>query len=102
MTEREPIMHQVKCWPPFYRAVKDGRKPFELRYNDRDYRVGDILLLREWLPEKGIYTGSQCGREITYVYPAAEWMRDTLCYENPTKGALRDGWVILGLEERLP
>lgn len=42
--------HELKTWPEFYRAVQDNKKTFELRYNDRNYQVGDELLLREFEP----------------------------------------------------
>ncbi|GAY70610.1 hypothetical protein FMV2238Y02_03340 [Streptococcus canis] len=50
--------HMLKCYPQYFKAVKDGTKPFECRYNDRDFKVGDELLLREYEPQKG-YT-SRC------------------------------------------
>lgn len=54
---RSPIMHNLKCWPEYFRAIKDGRKTFEVRLNDRDFREGDILCLEEYDPDKKEYTG---------------------------------------------
>lgn len=48
------ITHELKTWPEFFRATLDGTKKFELRRNDRDYRVGDQLLLKEWNPQAGV------------------------------------------------
>ena len=28
---RLPVVHSLKCWPPFYEDVETGRKTFELR-----------------------------------------------------------------------
>lgn len=39
--------HDLKILPQFFDSVDDGSKPFEVRRNDRDYQVDDILLLRE-------------------------------------------------------
>lgn len=43
-------IHDLKCWPPFFRAIADGDKRGDVRINDRDYRPGDFVLLREYLP----------------------------------------------------
>lgn len=42
--------HELKIWPQFYAAVKDGRKTFEVRENDRAFQAGDTVTLREWDP----------------------------------------------------
>lgn len=39
---------------------------FEIRQADRDYKVGDILILKEY--EKGRYTGREIKRIIQYIY----------------------------------
>lgn len=42
--ERSPIMHEIKLLGVKYcDAVYQGAKPFEVRKNDRDYRVGDFV-----------------------------------------------------------
>ena len=50
------MIHAVKIEPNFYRMVINGLKPYEVRFNDRDYRVGDYLALNEWDAEKKEYT----------------------------------------------
>jgi hypothetical protein len=64
--------------------VDDGRKPFELRYDDRGYAVGDELWLREWTGTG--YSGRECVRTVTYV------LRDAEIF------GLRAGSVVLGLD----
>lgn len=64
---RLPQVHVLKCWPDAYEAIADGRKRFEFRYNDRDYRVGDVLSLREFAPSTGEYTGRELAQRVTYV-----------------------------------
>ena len=54
--------HDLKIKTCFFLEVINGKKTFELRYNDRDYRVGDILLLREY---DGDYTGHIAIVEVT-------------------------------------
>lgn len=61
--------HHLKCWPEFFEAVIDGRKPFEVRENDRGYEVGDMLVLNEYRTEEHDYTGRKAERTITYILP---------------------------------
>jgi len=42
-------------------------KPFEVRKNDRDYQINDILWLKEFDPDKQEYTGNECRRRVTYI-----------------------------------
>ena len=37
--------HHLKTLDMFFDAVKDGRKTFEVRKNDRGFQTGDILVL---------------------------------------------------------
>lgn len=37
--------HILKTWPNAFAAVKDGRKRFEWRKDDRGFEVGDVLVL---------------------------------------------------------
>lgn len=45
--------HHLKAWPCFFERCLDGSKPFEIRLNDRDFRVGDVIVLHEWDPARG-------------------------------------------------
>lgn len=61
------MTHVLKTWPEYFQEVHIGRKNFEVRVNDRDYKVRDTIVLREWNPEKEVYTGNYVTREITYI-----------------------------------
>lgn len=38
----------LKIKPEYFQAVIDGRKPFEIRKNDRNFKVGDEIYLDEY------------------------------------------------------
>ena len=40
-------VHELKCVQPFFDDIEAGRKTFEIRRNDRDFQIGDVLLLIE-------------------------------------------------------
>ena len=87
------MIHELKILPEYFEAVTSGRKQFEIRKNDRDVKVGDQLILREYkkyikheLP--GLtrptfsYTGDSYKAEITYI---TDYMQ-------------KSGYVVLGIK----
>jgi ASC-1-like (ASCH) protein len=71
------MIHELKILPAYFDAVYDGRKKFEVRFNDRGYQVGDTLILREY--EKGHYTGRSVEKKITYVLENSFGMEPHYC-----------------------
>jgi len=61
--------HYLKIYPKYYDAVESGRKTFELRYNDRDIKTGDELILEEYSALSGEYTGRKIRKVVTYILP---------------------------------
>ncbi|WP_413641489.1 DUF3850 domain-containing protein [Mycobacterium sp. RTGN5] len=59
--------HELKSWSEFFRPIVSGERAHELRRNDRDYRVGDRLILREYDPEAGTYSGEYCEVVVTSI-----------------------------------
>lgn len=59
--------HELKCWPKFFWRLQDGTKLFEYRENDRNFQVGDQLLIHEYDPVIRQYCGNQLLFEITYI-----------------------------------
>jgi hypothetical protein len=83
---RELREHELKCWPEFFQALVTGEKTFELRKDDRGYRYGDVLWLREWRRERivdgvgiGNYTGREMRRTVTYVLSGFGLQPDFVC-----------------------
>jgi hypothetical protein len=62
------IRHELKTWVSLFSAVRDGTKTFDVRKNDRDFSVGDELLLREYHHVTHTYTGRKLLVGVTYVY----------------------------------
>lgn len=70
--------HKLKLNSCYYDDSAAGIKTFEIRKNDRDFKVGDILELREWiwsgLDGKGTYTGEVHWKIITYILDDEEYL----------------------------
>jgi len=50
-------IHELRTWSEYYWKIVKGEKKWEYRINDRNFKPGDILFLREYSPETGNYTG---------------------------------------------
>jgi hypothetical protein len=48
VTEFNRGHHRLKVDPQFFDDLVNGRKSFEVRLDDRNFKVGDILHLWEW------------------------------------------------------
>lgn len=59
--------HELKTWPECFVEIWEGRKTFELCKNDRDFQPGDELVLREYDPSAGTYSGRKITAKIGYV-----------------------------------
>jgi Domain of unknown function (DUF3850) len=74
---------EIKILAEFYHLVSDGTKTFEVRFNDRDYQVGDVLVLKDWTGTE--YTGHQCTVQVTYVLQGGQY-------------GIEAGYVVLGIK----
>lgn len=81
------MRHDLKIHPEHFKAYFLQSKNFEIRKNNRNYQFKDLLILKEWNPETGIYTGKKLAREVREVY------------ENLP--GIKEGYVILQLREPL-
>lgn len=67
------MIHKLKILPEYFKAVADGTKTFEIRYNDRGFKNGDFIILREW--DNG-YSGRKIKAQITYILSNFEGLKD--------------------------
>ncbi|HHG9959418.1 TPA: DUF3850 domain-containing protein [Yersinia enterocolitica] len=63
-----PAIHALKILPKYFDAVFTGCKKAEFRLNNRDFSVGDYLILKEWELNAG-YSGRRIVVEVTDVTP---------------------------------
>jgi hypothetical protein len=85
-------IHRVKSWTPFFEAFLAGDKRHDLRDDDRNYQRGDFLILQEFHPFGGGYSGRELTMEVTYITG-----RETPCAFS--SAALARGFVILSLKQ---
>ena len=67
--------HDLKISPKYYRDIKRNGKRFEVRFNDRDFKVGDIFNLREWAGG-GQYTGRKITCEVKYILDNPDYCKE--------------------------
>lgn len=87
-------IHELKTVNPHFENVWDGIKPFEVRKNDRDYKVVDVLHLREYYKPtsdvgitrhpNGYYPGREILAEITYILADEDYVKE--------------GFVVIGIK----
>lgn len=78
-------VHNLKTWTPFFKDAKNGLKQFEVRKNDRNYQVGDTLILEEFNPNTEKYTGAWTPKLVIYKFDDTRFVKE--------------GYVILGLQD---
>lgn len=72
--------HELKTWPGAFQSILDGRKTYEIRREDRDYKAGDTLHLREYDADTDSYSGRDMRVEVTYITHGGCWgLPDDLC-----------------------
>jgi hypothetical protein len=73
------IEHRLKTSAEFWDAIYLKIKPFEIRRDDRGFKVGDILVLEKYGDVAGDYVRDSGGhivtlrQRITYVLPGGQF-----------------------------
>jgi hypothetical protein len=62
-----PSVHILKSWPAYFPFITNGSKKFELRKNDRDFKVGDTLILVEFDPATEKFSGLKTKVEVSFL-----------------------------------
>ena len=58
------MIHELKILPQYFELVTQDKKNFEVRKNDRNFQIGDMLELNEW---NGEFTGRKILVDVTYM-----------------------------------
>jgi hypothetical protein len=82
--------HELKTWPGYFALIRSGAKPFDVRFNDRGFAVGDTLVFLEFDPESSSYTDEAEEREVSAV------LTDT------DRFGVQTGYVVLGFKPPEP
>ena len=82
------MKHELKIWPEFFNAIERGDKTFEIREitEVRDFVIGDLLILRCWIPGYEYYDGRELKRIVSYIL------------RGPMFG-IQSNYAVLGLKE---
>lgn len=73
----EHKVHDIKMAASYYDDVVSGRKRFELRKNDRGYKVGDSLKMLEF--DDGKHTGRIIDADIIYMLEEYKGLEEGYC-----------------------
>lgn len=88
-------IHELKTHPKYYHECKRGSKKFEIRKNDRDFKVNDILVLQEFLPSgdlgEGYYTGEECKFKVTSIFEGGEYFAELF--------GIKYGYCVMSIEK---
>lgn len=83
-------IHELKTDLDVFRQVQKGWKTFEIRKNDRDFKLRDILHLRATS-----YSGEEMKRGKPLEYTGEELLCEVIGILHGPLYGLIDGWVIM-------
>lgn len=71
MTDKS--MHELKISPSNFSDVASSRMSFQIRKDDRNYKIDDYIYLREY--DEDTYTGRSLPARITHLLSEAEGLQ---------------------------
>jgi hypothetical protein len=80
--------HELKTHPEQFQKVWTGKKKAELRFDDRDFMIGDALVLKEYKPNKREFSGRVLSARISDITRVCHWVPE-----------VDHRWVVLHLDE---
>ena len=95
------ITHELKTDGEVFQLSWDNKKPYEIRVNDRDFQIGDEIVLRETKHSGESMkepTGLSIGEKMPLIYTGRRIRQEILSILSDCYG-LKDDWCILGTKE---
>lgn len=98
MNDQKVGTHYLKSHPIYFAMIEKDARPFDIRKNDRDFCVGDKVVLCEWDPALAVnrsaegYTGRMISGKIVGMAPSGN------CISGCADEAIVPGFVVLGME----
>ena len=101
--------HELKTWVCFYNPVISGKKTFEVRQNDRGFKVGDTLLLKEFMPcldcsgsgrVWDVGDKTECGCPKPHGEYTGRESRFNIEYLLDEFSGIKDGYVIMSISPK--
>lgn len=73
--------HICKIYPVYFDEVDSGKKPFDVRLDDRrpKYKVNDLIIFREYSPTLHKFSGRETKKVITYKLDGGNFGIDEDC-----------------------
>lgn len=89
-------IHELKAEKFFFRALADWDKTFEVRLNDRNFQVGDYLLIKEWDPANRTFTGEEFKTQISFILYGDQDEAIKNGYPRCFFEGVKPGYVVIG------
>lgn len=79
-------VHKLKVWSEFMTDLINGNKTFELRFNDRNFQIGDYLSLMEYDKFNKVYLDRLLLVKVTYILGGSSF------------DAIKKGFVVMSIK----
>lgn len=73
------MVHRLKAVQPYFNEVLNGEKTFEVRRFDRDFKVGDSVVLMDYDDMEDMLLGSEITFTISYILSDFRGIQDGYC-----------------------
>lgn len=78
--------HKLKTHTKYFEQILEGNKTFEIRKDDREFKLGDMLCLQEFDPITKKYTGRAINMNVTSLL------------KNKPEFGLKEGFVLMSIQ----